>query len=64
MTEVFGAIGWVDRGAGAGLGALMNNPLRERRRQIWQVYTQVTPPVGTAVDVTIELEKIDKLMIM
>jgi hypothetical protein len=37
--------------------ALMNNPRPGNDDdQIWEVYSQVTPPVGTAVDVTIELE--------
>ena len=37
--------------------ALVNNPRPGNDNdQIWQVYSQVTPPAGTAVTVTIELE--------
>jgi len=39
-------------------GALINNPRPGNDDdQIWEAYTQVTPPVGTAVDVTVELEE-------
>ena len=39
-------------------GALMNNPRPGNDDdQIWEVYSKVTPPVGTAVDVIIELEE-------
>jgi len=38
--------------------ALMNNPRPGNDDdQIWEVYKQMTPPVGTAVDVTVELEE-------
>jgi hypothetical protein len=38
--------------------ALMNNPRPGNDDdQIWQVNSDVTPPVGTAVDVTIELDE-------
>jgi hypothetical protein len=38
--------------------ALINNPRPGNDDdQIWQVYSKVTPPVGTAVDVTVELEE-------
>jgi hypothetical protein len=41
--------------------ALMNNPRPGNDDdQIWEVYSQVTPPVGTAVDVIIELEESSK----
>ena len=56
LAQLDGSIGALVRDS----GALMNNPRPGNDDdQIWQVYTQVTPPVGTAVDVTIELEKID-----
>jgi hypothetical protein len=42
-------------------GALVNNPRPGNDDdQIWEVYSAVTPPVGTAVDVTIQLENIGK----
>jgi hypothetical protein len=38
--------------------ALMNNPRPGNDDdQIWEVYSKVTPPIGTAVDVIIELEE-------
>jgi len=39
--------------------ALINNPRPGNDNdQIWEVYSSVTPPAGTGVDVTIELEEV------
>ncbi|HEX4083945.1 MAG TPA: YdjY domain-containing protein [Chthoniobacteraceae bacterium] len=53
LAQVDGSIGALVRDS----AALLNNPRPGNDDdQIWQPYAKVTPKVGTAVDVTIELE--------